>query len=134
MARPIVGPGVGLDLGELDPGLGASPDTIDMVIGEVKEGRVGTKPDEQYFRWLRQLIEWQQEIRDPQEFIQNLKVELYPEEVYIFTPKGKVVALPRGASPVDFAYSIHTEVGHSCVGMCRSWSRYSNSRFGLRIN
>ena len=61
-----------------------------------KEGRVGTKPDEQYFRWLRQLIEWQQEIRDPQEFIQHLKIDLYPEEVYCFTPRGEVKALPRG--------------------------------------
>src|SRR3954468_11169272 len=81
-----------------------------------KEGRVGTKPDEQYFRWLRQLIEWQQEIRDPQEFIQHLKVELYPEEVYAFTPKGQVKAFPRGATPVDFAYAVHTDVGHRCVG------------------
>ena len=64
-----------------------------------KEGRVGTKPDEQYFRWLRQLIEWQQEIRDPQEFIQHLKIDLYPEEVYCFTPRGEVKALPRGATP-----------------------------------
>ena len=55
-------------------------------------------------------------MRDPQEFIQNLKVELYPEEVYTFTPKGLVKALPRGATPVDFAYSIHTDVGHQCVG------------------
>jgi guanosine-3',5'-bis(diphosphate) 3'-pyrophosphohydrolase len=55
-------------------------------------------------------------VRDPQEFIQNLKIELYPDEVYIFTPKGLVKALPRGATPVDFAYSIHTDVGHHCVG------------------
>ena len=67
-------------------------------------------------RWLRQLIEWQQEIRDPQEFIQHLKVDLYPEEVYCFTPRGEVKALPRGATPVDFAYAIHTDVGHQCVG------------------
>src|SRR5688500_9585530 len=81
-----------------------------------KEGRVGAGRDEQYFVWLRQLLEWQQEVRDPQEFLQNLKIELYPEEVYIFTPKGEVKALPRDASPVDFAYSIHTDVGHQCVG------------------
>ena len=55
-------------------------------------------------------------MRDPQEFLQNLKIELYPEEVYIFTPKGEVKALPRDATPVDFAYSIHTDVGHQCVG------------------
>jgi GTP diphosphokinase / guanosine-3',5'-bis(diphosphate) 3'-diphosphatase len=81
-----------------------------------KEGRVGPGRDEQYFLWLRQLLEWQQEVRDPQEFLQNLKIELYPEEVYIFTPKGEVKALPRDATPVDFAYSIHTDVGHQCVG------------------
>jgi GTP pyrophosphokinase len=81
-----------------------------------KEGRVGANRDEQSFMWLRQLLEWQQEVRDPQEFLQNLKIELYPEEVYIFTPKGEVKALPRGATPVDFAYAIHTDVGHQCVG------------------
>src|SRR6187401_234021 len=81
-----------------------------------KEGRVGADRDEQYFLWLRQLLEWQQEVRDPQEFLQNLKIDLYPEEVYIFTPKGEVKALPRDATPVDFAYSIRTDVGHRCVG------------------
>ncbi len=81
-----------------------------------KEGRVGADRDEQYFLWLRQLLEWQQEVRDPQEFLQNLKIELYPEEVYIFTPKGEVKALPRDSTPVDFAYAIHTDVGHQCVG------------------
>jgi guanosine-3',5'-bis(diphosphate) 3'-pyrophosphohydrolase len=81
-----------------------------------KEGRVGDQRDERYFQWMRQLLEYQQEVRDPQEFIQNLKVELYPEEVYTFTPKGLVKALPRGATPIDFAYAIHTDVGHQCVG------------------
>jgi GTP diphosphokinase / guanosine-3',5'-bis(diphosphate) 3'-diphosphatase len=81
-----------------------------------KEGRVGAERDEPYFVWLRQLLEWQQEVRDPQEFIQNLKIDLYPEEVYTFTPKGQVKPLPRGATPVDFAYSIHTDVGNQCVG------------------
>ncbi|HTM25180.1 MAG TPA: bifunctional (p)ppGpp synthetase/guanosine-3',5'-bis(diphosphate) 3'-pyrophosphohydrolase [Vicinamibacterales bacterium] len=81
-----------------------------------KEGRHGANRDEQYFIWLRQLLEFQQEVRDPQEFLQNLKIELYPEEVYIFTPKGEVKALPRDATPIDFAYAIHTDVGHRCVG------------------
>jgi len=81
-----------------------------------KEGRVGAARDEPYFVWLRQLLEWQQEVRDPQEFIQNLKIDLYPEEVYTFTPKGQVKPLPRGATVVDFAYSIHTDVGNQCVG------------------
>src|SRR3977135_2524147 len=81
-----------------------------------KEGRVGDQKDERYFQWMRQLLEYQQEVGDPHEFIHNLKVELYPEEVYIFTPKGLVKALPRGATPVDFAYSIHTHLGHPGVG------------------
>jgi GTP pyrophosphokinase len=81
-----------------------------------KEGRVGDHRDERYFQWMRQLLEVQQEVRDPQEFLQNLKIDLYPEEVYIFTPKGEVRSLPRGATAVDFAYSIHTDVGHQCVG------------------
>ena len=81
-----------------------------------KEGRVGDHKDERYFQWMRQLLEYQQEVRDPQEFIQHLKVDLYAEEVYTFTPKGQVKAFPRGATPIDFAYSIHTDVGHQCVG------------------
>ena len=70
-----------------------------------KEGRVGDHRDERYFQWMRQLLEVQQEVRDPQEFLQNLKIDLYPEEVYIFTPKGEVRSLPRGATAVDFAYT-----------------------------
>jgi GTP pyrophosphokinase len=81
-----------------------------------KEGRAGDQRDERYFQWMRQLLEYQQEVRDPQEFIQNLKVELYAEEVYAFTPKGLVKAFPRGATPIDFAYAVHTDVGHHCVG------------------
>jgi GTP pyrophosphokinase len=80
-----------------------------------KEGRIGDQRDERYFQWLRQLLELQQEVRDPQEFMQNLKIDLYPEEVYVFTPKGEVRSLPRGATPVDFAYGVHTDVGHQCV-------------------
>lgn len=81
-----------------------------------KEGRVGDHRDERYFQWLRQFLEVQQEVRDPQEFMQNLKIDLYPEEVYIFTPKGEVRSLQRGSTPVDFAYSIHTDVGNQCAG------------------
>jgi GTP diphosphokinase / guanosine-3',5'-bis(diphosphate) 3'-diphosphatase len=81
-----------------------------------KEGRIGDHRDERYFQWMRQLLEVQQEVRDPQEFLQNLKIDLYPEEVYIFTPKGEVRSLPRGATAVDFAYTIHTDVGNQCVG------------------
>lgn len=72
--------------------------------------------DDQRFLWLRHLVEWQQEMQDPSDFLNTLKIDLYPEEVYAFTPKGKVIILPRDASPVDFAYAIHTEVGNTCVG------------------
>ena len=81
-----------------------------------KEGRVGAGRDERYFQWLRQLLEWQQEVRDPQEFLTNLKIDLYPEEVYTFTPRGQVKVLPKGSTPVDFAYAVHTDVGHKTVG------------------
>jgi GTP pyrophosphokinase len=81
-----------------------------------KEGRVGERDDEPYFQWLRQVLEWQQEVRDPQEFLQNLKIDLYSDEVHIFTPKGQVKTLPKGATPVDFAYAVHSDVGDQCVG------------------
>ena len=81
-----------------------------------KDGRPLTQQDEERFAWLRHLVEWQQEMRDPGEFLSTLKIDLYPEEVYTFTPKGKVIVLPREATPIDFAYAIHTEVGHHCVG------------------
>src|SRR6266478_2295008 len=80
-----------------------------------KDGPVTAK-DEQRLAWLRQVVEWQRDVTDPSEFLSTLKVDLYPEEVYTFTPKGKIVILPRSASPIDFAYTVHTEVGHSCVG------------------
>jgi GTP diphosphokinase / guanosine-3',5'-bis(diphosphate) 3'-diphosphatase len=81
-----------------------------------KEGRSGPDKDDQAFAWMRQLLEWQQEVKDPHEFLNSLKLDLYPEEVYCFTPKGEVKTLPRGATPIDFAYAIHTQVGHQCVG------------------
>jgi GTP diphosphokinase / guanosine-3',5'-bis(diphosphate) 3'-diphosphatase len=81
-----------------------------------KEGRKGPGADDQRIKWLRQLVEWQQEMRDPGEFISTLKVDLYPEEVYSFTPMGKVIPLPREATPIDFAYAIHSDVGNTCVG------------------
>src|SRR5215472_17226303 len=82
-----------------------------------KDGKlVADDREDQRVSWLRHLVEWQQEMKDPADFLSTLKIDLYPEEVYTFTPKGKVVTLPREATPVDFAYAIHTEVGHSCVG------------------
>jgi len=81
-----------------------------------KAGSAAPAADDERIAWLRQLVEWQQEMRDPSEFLSTLKVDLYPEEVYAFTPKGKIIILAREASAVDFAYAIHTEVGHRCVG------------------
>lgn len=66
--------------------------------------------------WLNRIIDWQAEVADPAQFMQNLKTDLEQDEVFIFTPKGKVVALPFGSTPVDFAYAVHTQVGHSCIG------------------
>jgi GTP diphosphokinase / guanosine-3',5'-bis(diphosphate) 3'-diphosphatase len=66
--------------------------------------------------WLRQLVDWQRETTDPAEFLESLRFDLGAAEVYVFTPRGEVIALPQGASPVDFAYAIHTEVGHRCIG------------------
>src|SRR5690349_8077233 len=80
-----------------------------------KDGPV-TAQDEQRLAWLRQVVEWQRDVSDPNEFLSTLKIDLYPEEVYTFTPKGKVVVLPRDSTPIDFAYSVHTEVGHTCIG------------------
>jgi GTP pyrophosphokinase len=72
--------------------------------------------DEERLNWIRQLVEWQKEMTDPNEFLSSLKMDLYPDEAYTFTPKGKVVVVPADGTPVDFAYIIHTEVGHTCVG------------------
>jgi guanosine-3',5'-bis(diphosphate) 3'-pyrophosphohydrolase len=72
--------------------------------------------DEQRLAWVRQLMEWQREMSDPNEFMSTLRIDLYPEEVYTFTPKGKVIVLPKDASPIDFAYAIHTDVGHATTG------------------
>jgi GTP diphosphokinase / guanosine-3',5'-bis(diphosphate) 3'-diphosphatase len=72
--------------------------------------------DEQRLAWVRQLVDWQREMTDPNEFLSSLKMDLYPDEVYTFTPRGKVVIVPADGTPVDFAYTVHTEVGHSCVG------------------
>jgi GTP pyrophosphokinase len=81
-----------------------------------KDGPIASTADDQRIVWMRHLIEWVQEMQEPSEFLSTLRVDLYPEEVYTFTPKGRVVVLPRGATPVDFAYAVHTEVGHQCAG------------------
>ena len=81
-----------------------------------KDGAPVSAKDEQRLAWLRQVVDWQREVADPGEFLSTFKVELYPEEVYTFTPKGQVVILPRDATVVDFAYAVHTEVGNTCTG------------------
>ena len=81
-----------------------------------KSGKPGSEDDDKRIAWMRQLIEWSQELQEPGEFLSTLKVDLAPVEVYAFTPKGRVLELVRGATPVDFAYLVHTEVGQQCVG------------------
>jgi len=81
-----------------------------------KEGTTANKTEEKQFMWLRQLLEWQQNLKDPAEFLETVRMDLFPDEVYVFTPRGDVKAFPRGATPVDFAYSIHSEVGEKCIG------------------
>lgn len=81
-----------------------------------KEGVAMDEEDARRFSWLRQLLEWQMDLEDSREFLQTLKVDLFPTEVYVFTPKGDVKEFPKGATPIDFAYSIHTDVGHQCGG------------------
>lgn len=81
-----------------------------------KEGGKGDREFEQKLSWLRQLLEWQRDMRDASEFMETLKVDLFSDEVFVFTPKGDVLDLPAGATPLDFAYRIHTDVGNHCVG------------------
>ncbi len=81
-----------------------------------KGGQLDTDQKDVSIVWLRQLLEWQQEVPDPRTFLSALKIDLYPDEVYVFTPKGDVLSFPRGATPLDFAYRVHTELGHRCSG------------------
>jgi GTP pyrophosphokinase len=81
-----------------------------------KEGKRGAHDDDEALKVLRSLVEWTQEVKDSREFIDALKLDLYPKDVYAFTPMGKVIQLPRGATPVDFAFMIHSEVGNTCTG------------------
>ena len=79
-----------------------------------KEG--GQVQDAERFTWLRQILDWQGDLKDSRDFLSTLRLDLFQDEVYVFTPKGQVKELPEGATPVDFAYAIHTEVGHHCAG------------------
>ena len=81
-----------------------------------KEGRAALDPADKGFAWIRQLLEWQQDLKDSREFLETVKVDLFPDEVYVFTPKGDVKSFPKGASPIDFAFSVHTDIGLTCVG------------------
>ena len=83
---------------------------------QYKEGKVIAPKDSKQFAWVRQLLEWQQDLRDPREFLETVKIDLFPDEVYVFTPKGDVKQFPVGSTPVDFAYSIHTQIGQQCLG------------------
>ena len=81
-----------------------------------KEKKSGKDKLDESLLWLRQLIETQQDMKDPREFMDTVRVDLFPDEVYVFTPKGDVKALPEGSTPIDFAYAVHTKVGERCVG------------------
>ena len=81
-----------------------------------KEGRHIADSTDRQMNWLREVLEWQKEVPDPKEFLDFFKTDLFQEEIYVFTPRGDLKPLPRGATPIDFAYAVHTEVGHRCVG------------------
>jgi len=81
-----------------------------------KEGSAATKADQKQFSWLQQLLDWQKNLQDPQEFLESVKMDLFPDDVYVFTPRGEVKSFPKGATIIDFAYSIHSEIGEKCVG------------------
>ncbi|MDD4779243.1 MAG: bifunctional (p)ppGpp synthetase/guanosine-3',5'-bis(diphosphate) 3'-pyrophosphohydrolase [Tissierellia bacterium] len=81
-----------------------------------KEGVDDDANFDQKLNWLRQMLEWQQETKDPQEFMESLKIDLYTDEVFVFTPNGEVINLPQGSTPIDFAYRVHSAIGNKCVG------------------
>ncbi len=81
-----------------------------------KEGKSFSSKDEEIYSWLKQMLDWIKDVKDSREFLESVKVDLFPDEVYVFTPKGEVKVLPKGSTPVDFAYMIHTEVGNHCAG------------------
>lgn len=82
-----------------------------------KEGKIkDDKEFEERISWLREMLQWQKELSDPKDFMESLRLDLFHDEVFVFTPKGDVVRIPFGSTPIDFAYHIHTDVGHSCIG------------------
>jgi GTP pyrophosphokinase len=84
--------------------------------GAPSGGRSGHRAVEDRVEWLKHLVDWQKELKDPRDFVEGLKVDLFEDEVFVFTPKGEVKSLAAGATPLDFAYEVHTDVGHRCVG------------------
>jgi GTP diphosphokinase / guanosine-3',5'-bis(diphosphate) 3'-diphosphatase len=83
---------------------------------DVPRGGTGDANTTGEMPWIEQLLEWQQEVQEPGAYLESLKIDLYADEVFVFTPKGEVMGLPAGATPIDFAYAVHTEVGHRCIG------------------
>src|SRR5690606_14138881 len=83
---------------------------------EYKESQHLSVENRKQFAWLRELLEWQRDLKDPNEFLDTVKVDLFSDEVFVFTPRGEVISLRRGSTPVDFAFTIHTEVGIHCAG------------------
>jgi len=81
-----------------------------------KEGATKSNNFDDKLTWLRQILEWQKDMKDPKEFMESLKIDFFTDEVYVFTPKGDVINLPNGSTPIDFAYRVHTAVGNNCVG------------------
>ncbi len=96
-----------------------------------ERGRKIDQQDEMKFKWVRQLLQWQGELDEPAEFLDTIKLDLFADDIYVFTPQGDLKALPRGATPVDFAYDVHTDVGHACVG-ARINGRIVPLRYQLR--
>ncbi len=82
-----------------------------------KEGKVKLSEFDKRIAWIRQVLDWQKELKDPKDYMESLKLDLFEDEVFVFTPKGRVINLPRGSTPIDFAYQVHTDIGHNCIGV-----------------
>ena len=93
--------------------------TLNMVslrTGAIKKGPSRMKTFDQQVNWLRSLMEWRQDVDDAQEFVDGMKTDVFQDRVYVFTPRGDIIDLPAGSTPIDFAYHVHTEIGHRCRG------------------
>jgi (p)ppGpp synthase/HD superfamily hydrolase len=94
----------------------ASPRPASPRTGATRRGARGDREYDEKLAWVRQLMDWQREVTDATEFVEGLKLDIFQDQVFVFTPKGDVKDLPRGATPLDFAYRIHTDVGHRTIG------------------